>query len=333
MPDVLTLADQFHDQLERQDAQALARVIRAYAGIQQRLQGEIDALALEIEQGALTVGQVQKLARYRRLLEETGAEVQKFTAFMDVELGAMGREYVARGLDESTVLMRAAVDNQAALVARFRGLPPEAVERLLGFLDPQGPLYKRLKLLPGFVANAVSETILQSVALGRNPRTLARELTKAYGMGLSDSLRMARTVQLYSYREAARANYSANSEIVRGWQWYASLDSSVCLSCVAQHGKVYPLDQPLNDHHNGRCTQLPVTILSPNGHIQGNAGEQWFKGLSETEQQKMMGAGKFAAWKEGKFDLPALSTERPDEVYGLMRSVPSLKELIGAAQQ
>jgi SPP1 gp7 family putative phage head morphogenesis protein len=328
MPNVIELADQFHDQLERQDAQALARILRAYAGITTRLQGEIDALALEIEQGGLTVGQVQKLARYRRLLDETAAEVQKFTAFMDVELGAMGREYVARGLTESGELLRAAVDNQAALVARFRGLPPEAVERLLGFLDPQGPLYKRLQLLPGFVANAVSETILQSVALGRNPRTLARELTKAYGMGLSDSLRMARTVQLYSYREAARANYVANSGIVKGWQWYASLDSSVCLSCVAQHGKVYPLDQPLNDHHNGRCTQLPVTILSPNGHIEQDAGKKWFNGLSEAEQKKMMGPGMHEAWKGEKFEFDALSVEKTDEVYGKMRGQASLKALM-----
>jgi SPP1 gp7 family putative phage head morphogenesis protein len=328
MPDVLALADQFHDQLERQDAQALARILRAYAGITTRLQGEIDALALEIEQGALTVGQVQRLARYRRLLAETGAEVGKFTAFMDVELGAMGREYVARGLAESGELLRAAVDNQAVLVARFRGLPPEAVERLLGFLDPQGPLYKRLQLLPGFVANAVSETILQSVALGRNPRTLARELTKAYGMGLSDSLRMARTVQLYSYREASRANYVANAEIVRGWQWLCSTDDVVCPACLAMHGTIHELDERLNGHHNCRCTPIPVTILSPNGHsIQ--PGDEWLKSQPESVQRSILGKGAYEAYKSGKFSLTDVVKEHTDEVYGPMKTTRSLKDLLG----
>lgn len=327
MPNVIDLADRYHDALVRQDAQALERIVRAYAGITTRLQGEIDALALEIERDGLTVGRVQRLARYKRLLAETAAEVEKFTAFMDVELGSMGREYVGRGLVESRELMRAAVGDNPALVARFRDLPPEAVERLLGFLDPTGPLYKRLQLLPGFVADSVSQTILQHIAMGRNPRALAAELTKAFGMGLSDSLRMARTVQLYSYREASRANYIANNTIVKGWQWYAKLDGLTCLSCVAQHGKIYPLDKALNDHHNGRCAPLPVTILSPNGHIDNDAGIKWFNGLSPAEQKAMMGAGKHEAWKGGKFTFDQLSAEKPDPVYGLMRSETALKDL------
>jgi hypothetical protein len=333
MPTVLDLADRFHAALERQDAQALERIIRAYAGIQSRLQGEIDALALEIERDGLTAGKVAKLARYKRILAQTADEVDKFTRFMEVDLSGMGREYVGRGLRESRELMRAAVGDNAALTARFRDLPPETVERLLGFLDPAGPLYARLKLLPGFVADAVSRAILDSVALGRNPRMLASELTRAFGMGLSDSLRMARTVQLWSYREATRANYAANGDVVKGWQWYASLDNLTCMSCVAQHGTIHPLDEPLNDHHNGRCAALPVTILSPKGHIDQDAGQQWFNGLSEAEQKQMMGPGRFEAWKDGKFEFGALSAERKDDVYGMMRGETSLKDLLDGGRE
>jgi SPP1 gp7 family putative phage head morphogenesis protein len=328
VPTVLELADRFHAALERQDAQALERIVRAYAGVQSRLQGEIDALALEIERDGLTAGKVAKLARYQRILAQTADEVDKFTRFMEVELSGMGREYVQRGLSESRELLRAAVGDNPALVARFRDLPPEAVERLLGFLDPAGPLYARLKLLPGFVADAVSRAILDSVALGRNPRTLGRELTRAFGMGLSDSLRMARTVQIWAYRESSRANYVANGDIVKGWQWLCSTDDVVCPACLSMHGTIHELSESLNGHHNCRCTPLPITILSPKGHdIQ--PGEDWLKAQPESVQRSILGKGGYEAYKEGKFSLADVVKEHDDEVYGPMKTTKPLKDLLG----
>ena len=43
----------------------------------------------------------------------------------------------------------------------------------------------------------------------------------------------------------------------------------------------------------------------------------------------MMGAGKYDAWKDGKFDFNALSKEHENDVFGLMRSETPLKDLIG----
>jgi hypothetical protein len=60
-------------------------------------------------------------------------------------------------------------------------------------------------MLTDYTAEMVSNTIVQSVALGRNPRVLARELTRAYGMGLTQSLNMAaRSIVEATERPAAR---------------------------------------------------------------------------------------------------------------------------------
>ena len=42
-----------------------------------------------------------------------------------------------------------------------------------------------------------------------------------------------------------------------------------------------------------------------------------------------MGDTKYEAWKEGKFEFSALSSQHDDDVYGLMRNETSLKDLLG----
>jgi hypothetical protein len=142
----------------------------------------------------------------------------------------------------------------------------------------------------------------------------------------ADAVRMARTAQLWAYRESSRANYQANSDVVSGWQWYAELDGA-CASCVAMHGTIHSLDEVLNDHHHGRCTAIPVVLEQ--ALIPESAGRDYFDGLSDEQKQGILGKGAFEAYQGGKFDFSQLSTVHNDDVYGEMRVVPSLKDLIG----
>jgi hypothetical protein len=321
--DVLTLAAQYRAALSKQDAAALARLVNAYGAMARRMQGSMDALGLELaEAGTLTRGQVARLARYRDLLEQVADELARYTAFAGVEMDAAAR--AAIGLAQTHA--RGLAQSAAGVSLNWNRLPTDAIESLLGFLDPRGPLYARLGGLGPFVADKVSAKILDSVALGLNPRQWAGLLRDSLGIGLTDSLRMARTVQLYSYREATRANYIANDDVVTGWVWYAELDGDVCMSCVAEHGTLHPNSETLNDHHNGRCAMLPA-VDGANPVTQG--GQAWFDGLDPAQQRAMMGAGRYEAYTAGKFDFAAQSTTRNDDVYGDMRVEATLKELIG----
>jgi hypothetical protein len=147
------------------------------------------------------------------------------------------------------------------------------------------------------------------------------------GVGLTDAVRMTRTLNLYTYREASRANYAANSDIVEGWYWLAKLDDRTCVSCVAQHGTQHPLTETLNDHHNGRCAPIPAIKGLPSPIEQ--TGEQWFEGLSEAEQRRIMGDKKWEALRDGKFALGDVTGTYDDPVYGPMRRARTLKELEG----
>ena len=92
------------------------------------------------------------------------------------------------------------------------------------------------------------------------------------------------------------------------------------------HGTIHPLDEVLNDHHNGRCVMLPY--IKEFGNQVEQSGIEWFEGLSEAQQKAILGQGKFDAWKAGQFSLDQLSRENDNDVYGKMRGVTPLKDLV-----
>ncbi len=321
------VAERLRKNQERAEAAELQRLINAYRKIIANTTDLRDALILEIAgMEEPTPAKVLRLQRYKRLIQETEAELSKYETYVRIGIGTAADNAIRDGQVDARTLVRLTAGEQG-ITAGFRTLPPETIRALLYFLDPDGPLYKRLALLPGYTSQQVADAIINGVGLGRNPKAIAREITRAFGMGLTDSMRMMRTVQIWSYREANRASYLANSDVVKGWQWMARLDGSVCCSCAAMHGSIHKLDEPLNDHHNGRCAMLPI-VIGGKAPLEGT-GKDWFDNLSEAEQRAIMGGGRLDAYKAGRFDFSQLSTERMNEIYGAMRSEATLKELVG----
>lgn len=317
------------------DAETMQKLIDAYQTIYRRLAGDIDALLLAIEKagGTMTRGQLIKLAQYQRLMVDLERELTRYSAYVETEISMAAWAIMYMGSNDAQNLLKLSLEGTGINASVLKILWPEAIEKLLGYLEPGGPLMSKVAGMTGWAVEKVREAIISGVGMGKNPLTTARELAKgiegALGMNLTDSMRMMRTVQLYSYREANRANFLANSDVVKGWIWYAELDDVCCMSCVAMHGTFHTLDETLDDHHNGRCTMLPVTYTMDQENVVNQTGEDWFKSLGESDQRKMMGPGKFEAWKEGKFELNQIPVQKEDDVYGLMRTEASLKELLG----
>lgn len=328
MPDnpIVDMARTFRDELEALDEEALTRIITAYSRIYRTLQDKIDALLLELQSmESPSVGQVSKLARFRELETQIIEEVTRFQSYLRTEILNSAELSFSTASDQSQQLVTELL-SQAGVTAQLSGLPANAFEVLVGFLQDGSPLYNRIELLAGTVADYVRDTLLEAVALGYNPRKTASLIQDAFGRGLTDALRMTRTAQIWASRVATQANYQNAGDVLDGWVWYAQLDDSTCQSCVVQHGTIHPLDELLNDHHNGRCAMLPY--IEAFGNPVEQDGVTWFESLSETQQRKILGAGKYDAWKAGQFSLDQLSKTHNDEVYGDMRIETPLKELV-----
>src|SRR5512146_3304820 len=243
MADLLKLAQRLRAQINSVDAANLQRIAQAYGISVLRLQGDIDALSLAIDaMEKPTTAAVKALPQYKRLLRDAGGELERFTAYLEMTIASVGQDSIGIGLAHSRDLVNAAIGGG------FKGLAPNALAQLLKYLQPNGPLYDRLKLLTGSAIERVVQAIADGVDSGLNPRVIARQIQDAFGGGLTDALRNVRTVQIYAYRDATLANYRASGGIVTGWIWFAQLNGA-CESCVAMHGTIHELDEELDDHY------------------------------------------------------------------------------------
>ena len=106
---------------------------------------------------------------------------------------------------------------------------------------------------------------------------------------------------------------------------------------------VYELNEPLDSHPKCRCGMLPATLdykdlglNVPDAEPLPTAGD-WFQEQPEFRlphhkktqaiQSEMMGARKFAAYQEGKINLPDLVTVKTNRIWGKSATVKSNKAL------
>lgn len=174
--------------------------------------------------------------------------------------------------------------------------------------------------------SAVKAELLRGMVVGENPRAAARRMVSRVGdihdLQLSRALTIARTEMLDAARAATYAVDQANAHLLAGWLWIAHLDSSTCMSCVAQHGTLHPIDEPgPYDHQNGRCARVPKTktwqelgfsgMEDPPDHYPD--ADAWFAGLSEEQQRRTLGKAGYEAYKDGRFPRRAWSVRRSND--------------------
>ena len=342
--ELVEAANGFRQRLATREAQAMRRLARAYGQMYTRLEVDLSALLAQLANvdGEIATGTVMRRERIEALKRQIAQEVNRYGFLADAELDDVTQDALNRAAADSRRLVQLALPDgmvEAGVGLRWHRLPRDVIEQLLGFLSPESPMRRALTTTLGTeVADRVADTLVNRVGLGWNPRRIASEIRRVHGQALTWSLRTVRTAQNWAYREATRASYVANAEVVKGWIWQSALDNRTCLGCLAMHGTRHGLDEELNDHHNGRCVMLPEVVTYKELGLDveqepldiGN-GQEWFEAQGEAVQREMMGPGKFEAWKAGKFEFGRLAGHYQDDVYGDMRVEASLKELLGGA--
>lgn len=204
-----------------------------------------------------------------------------------------------------------------------------AVARLADYMD-RPAMREALSQFGSYHAQQVADLALSGISAGWNPlRTAAVMRWYIDQMPIADAERLMRTVQNWSYRTASIEGWRANSSVVQGWWWRASLgDPRTCISCVSMHGSRHTLDETLDDHHRGRC--VPIPILSQREGPGAGAGEAWFRQRTRRTQVQMMGRARWMAWTGGEFEFNRLSMTYQDAIYGQMRTETPLVDLVGA---
>lgn len=341
MPNVIETAVRLRNQLSRLETSATNDLTIAYQRIVNRLEDKLTLLQTNIElleaQGNLTPNKVQKLAVWSSLLNQIEDEIIKYGGYVDTQNQLAAQKSIDLAGRHSQLLTQTYFNDNPSLLQAFNAtwdrLPNESVETLLGFLQQDSQLSINLDQTLGInAAQNFKNKLLEGIALGYNPNKINSLINQSLGEPLTWSLNSVRTTQNYAYRESTRANYVNNSEILGGWKWYAALDGRVCLSCVNQHGRDFPLNARLNDHHQGRCTQIPLIDKPERFGLKPTEielGEDWFKHLPRNEQINRMGQAKYNAYLAGEFKFNELSEAYQNDTFGEMLKEASLRSIIG----
>lgn len=330
--DVASQARQFRAAISRRERQAVRETLDAWIGVRRRLIDDIDTLTkaladLTARSGTPSRGQVLRLRQLGDLLDAVSVEVARFGRAADRITWQARRDAVAMAQDHTGALIdrqlgRAGVD----LNIGFRPAATAATEAIVGVLG-SGPVHDLLVSLGAGLTDRLVVALTDGLARGRSPRRVARDLRRISGIPRHRALAIARTETLRAYRESARVAHAANTDLLQGWQWLATLDTTTCPVCVAMHGTMLPAGEVQGTHPNCRCTALPVTRTwvdlgfpdVPESRTVLPPGTDWFATLDSDAQRQILGPAKHDAYRRGSLALTDLVGYRDHPQWGPTR--------------
>ncbi len=193
------------------------------------------------------------------------------------------------------------------------------------------------------IQQEMASEILTGYLKGEGTAKMSRRLRNAFDLVKRDAETLTRTWVADANNNAAKMVYDANSDIIEGEEWCATLEVNTkagrgtCLRCAGLDGRVYPLDEehirpPL--HPRCRCLMVPKTktyrelgldidelrevarpyTIKHGGKI-GRIGDfdgtfdKWIFTQSEKYQLDVLGPNRLRLIKEGKIKFSDLVDE------------------------
>ena len=229
-------------------AAGTGRVTRTQIIRSQRLQAALGRMAGALERAVgrqVAILTADLMADIRRVAD---AEAAMLAAQLPAAITA------ATTLPVSTAVVGASSDQIAAMVRR-------ATEQITKASYP---------ISAGAYA-AIRRQLLRGIAVGSNPRTVARRAVQAveeqFHGGLSRALTIARTEMLDAHRAAGQAVEERNPDLVAEWVWEAHLGPRTCFPAgtpvLTQRGAVPIEDVKPGDQvvtHTGRHRTVTETL-------------------------------------------------------------------------
>lgn len=321
-------------------AYRLARAwVTAWDQLGQDFTAALEELLTTADGDVISAAQVHKARRLQQALAQAEAAAGQLQAVTADTTTSLIPDLVALGTEHTEATVRAQLPAAPNLPAWVK-LNPEAVDMIVARTTQQ--IHATSQPLTAYMVAAMKRELTHGIVVGDNPRTTAarivRRLEGRFSGGLARAERIARTEMLDAYRTAEWETEKANREVVRGWVWMTTLDARTCISCLVQHGTEHSLDEfgPA-DHQNGRCTRVPLTRSWADLGFAGieeppNAlpdAREWFDGLTEETQRRIMGPGRFQLYQDGAASWDDMTTRRTTPEWRDSWAVPSVAALTG----
>jgi SPP1 gp7 family putative phage head morphogenesis protein len=328
MSAILDAIDRQRAALRNREDAAIQELSRRWLAIERGLYDQMEALALEIAaMDEPTRTQIWRSARWVRLKQQIDAQVAEFRHYASQAISADQGAVIGAALADSASLIQAAAA-EAGIGVDFNRLPIEAVNAIIGQAGNGSPLAPVLARAAETGAEALTQQLINGVALGVNPVVLARRaIREGLGKTFTQTATIYRTEVLRAYRYTSLTQYR-ESNVVTGYQRLSARDTNTCIACLMADGEIYNLTSDFDQHPNCRCAIIPIVkgYTLPIG-----SGPEWFNKQSKDRQRFILGPKRFELWQGGSVDLAAMVTrvDHPDWGGALVpTTVRSLRALI-----
>lgn len=325
VPTVVATIQGFRAQLLNREQAAMQEAARRWLQVEQALDAQIEATTLQlINNGDFTISQAMHSRRWLSLMDQTRDELRKYRDYMEPRITNGQRTLATQAIGHSAAAINA-VATEAQIVVPFNRLPVSAVESMIGLAGDGSPLRDVLQDACSAGADAMGQQLVNGVALGLNPREVARRAMRlGLGQSFTRMLVISRTEQLRVYRTATLASY-ANSRVVVGYKRISARDRRTCVACLFADGQQYPIEHGFDEHPAGRCSMIPVLANVP--PVRFEDGQSWFRSQPEAVQREMLGAGRFDLWRRGEASLSDMVSRDWSDTWGGSLRVTRVRDL------
>jgi SPP1 gp7 family putative phage head morphogenesis protein len=311
------LADQ-RKALLAKDGAMLQMMADRWGGVQRALAGNFELLAQDIMAAGIKSTQpwrITELGRYQTLMTQVKEQIALYSSSVSRDIAGYQSQFTQLGLFDTGQVF------DVAGMTQFNRLPVNAVNTMIGLAQDGSPLQKILSATHIDAVDGIMKELINGIALGLNPKEMARRMANGAAGSLNRMMTIARTEALRSYRDATFQQYAATG--VQQWQRVEAKDSRTCPGCLALDGRLYPMNRKPFDHPRGRMTLIPVL----KGLDKRPSAESWFYSQPIDKQKAQLGAARWDGLTKGLFNWGDMAKVTNDPVWGDSVTVRSLTEL------
>lgn len=350
-PAIIAAALAFRRRIVRGDIEPRKEILRVYLDAYDRIRPELrlvnEAIESQKSSGKTPAAAlVFARARLERVIATIVSEITRASATAATIVTKRQESLARQAAVDAKVLSALALDPTLpfpppaeAIGATWTNINKPAVQALIGHAGDGSPLNEVLKEVAGDAAERARDMLVSHFTQGETPTDIGRKMSDVFGTTTARAQTIARTETMRAYRTST-VEIFREENVIKAWRWVAQMSYSTCIACIMMDGQEFSLDDDMDSHPNCRCVQIPITKTFAELGFSGaqendtsfQSGRDWFMEQPADVQRKILGAGKYDAWKEGKVELQDLVAHSHSDKWGGQYHAASLKEALRSAK-
>lgn len=261
--------------------------------------------------GPVTQENLLRMERFKIFTQKARQAVLNFVSEAISPIEKFEKEMAVRGTRDAISVLKVISGDQIV----FKELGRNEAEMLIADKEEKEPLKESLDeiafsaLVLGVIQAAITTFTkmptgntagaagVDEVVSGALFKLTAEVFVNGASDGLQEIYFVVRNRAFDTYRKASFNQYKQHNGVVR-YMRLSAKDTSVCPGCLFMDGKpIDSIDGSFEEHKNGRCVAVPIIKGFPEPSWE--TGEEWFLKQEPDIQEKILGPGRFKAWRDG----------------------------------